>query len=66
MSGRLANTCAADPINDAVDSPPALNSVIIMFSAAISVNSPEAHAVARIAQQIVLRIGGGRWKCSMM
>ena len=58
MSGRLAKTCAADPINDAVDSPPALNSVIIMVSAVTSANSPEARAVARTLEQIVLRIGG--------
>ena len=51
--------CAAEPINDAVDSPPALNSVIIIVSAATSPNSSGSTGRREVAQQVVLRIGGG-------
>jgi hypothetical protein len=56
----VARIQAAEPIRDAVDSPPALNRVIIMISAATSFKTPVSLATgppgnSRVERQLLKR-----------
>ncbi len=66
MGGCVAKIQAAEPMSEAVDSPPALNRVIIIASAVNWSRSPVADAVARSPSRLSCGLVAASWNSSAM